>query len=588
VTSKTKNLFRNYLTPVAMGGVVLFFVLGQENLSAQTALRNPRQDSAMNQSLSQDVTRPYGEYNYVPQTGLYKDLSFGDRVDILKEGVRNAGDFMNNINLMTGWSQLNSDGFSSTLVLGAGPFRLPGAMFSYGSAYYGTAAGRLQLRAGPFIVDNIYAAYGILYADISGNYTGKNQLGKNRWGQIVYLSFRASMSIGDSIGISIQPYLYWLPDKGLVGWGLPGPLASFLGYQPNAAALLQVAWNQQIGNWNYTLFDSFNPRIYQFNLWDMLFTSQPSFGNLTPIERVGRYSLGSGAGDITNYNPQTRFGVGNPSTWNGMAGYYNVLGARAVGTHGVNTHSLFYLYRTDYWDSKFRNDMSGLAGGGYIRTGDNIFTTYAGYSFYKSLQPDYKSIMNWAVVGAKLQIDPTTQVYGQVGGYWWTGSNRTSGFLTSLGIMQRLGARTTHYFEVGRRVYTPVTGVYGVQNYVDYRISHLLGSNSTVGLFVGISATKNDGGVSSDMSFKYVGANFTTNISEKTSVFASSGWVYTSTGSGAYVFDSWTHRLGLRHYLGQSIQAQAVYQHQDVSANSNNYSSGFSENFLYIGIAKQF
>lgn len=559
---------------------------GASGLNGQTAVRNPVQSSVGNQSLSQDVTRPFGEYRYMPQSGLYKDVTWGDRVDDLKDGIRNVGGFLNNINLRTGWSQSYSNGVTSTVMGGVGPFSLPGLGIGWGNRYVDNPNGYFQLRAGPILLDNFYVGYGAIYDDIQGNFPGRSSYGADdRWGQIVNLTFRLSMMFGDSIGVSIQPYLYWLPDKGQVGWGVPGPLGGFMGYQPNAMALAQIAWNRQVGNWNFSLYDIFNPRIYQYNLWDILLTSQQNFGNLSPIERVGRYSLGYGAGDLTNYNPQFRAGL-QPSRWDGLAGYYNVVGARAVGTLGPDVKTLLFFYKTDYWNKNFQsaNGMNTIAGGAYIQKGDPNFATYAGYNF-GSADP-YTSFIHWAVAGVNKRVTPGMLVFVQGGYYWNTGVNGgTSGELVSAGFQQMLGQRTSHYFEIGRRVYTPVTGPYSVGNYVDYRISHFLGVRSNISAYAGMSDNRSVT-IGPSLSYKYAGLIFNTNVTQRLSMFASSGWSKTSIGSNSFISDVWTHRFGLRHNLTQNIQSQAYYQYQETRYNTSAYNN--SEHFIYLGVTKRF
>ena len=486
---------------------------------------------------------------------------------------------------MSGWSQSDPSGLSYSVLGWAGPFRLPAGGIYLGSPYLGSNSNYLQIRLGPVVVDNIYLSYGAIYDDIHGAFPGRSQLAPDdRWGQIVSLNFRASFSLGNSIGVSIQPWLYYLPDKGQVGWGVPGPITGFVGYQPNAMALLQIAWNKQVGIWNLTAYDVFNPRIYQYNLWDIFLGSQASFGNLTPYERVGRYSLGYGGGDLTNYNPPTRFGIRGLSSWNGMAGYYNILGGRALASIGANSQGLLYLYRTDYWDPHFNDISAGIAGGAYIKAGDPNLTSYAGYNFY-STQP-YNTTLNWAVVGARKMLGPAFTVYGQAGYYWFMGDNAgPSGSLVSLGLQQQLGPNTTQYLEVGRRAYTPVTGPYGVENYIDYRIMHMLGRRSILSGYVGTSERQLVT-IGDYMNIKYAGLSLTTLLTMRLSAFAFSGWAYTASGVQAYVYDTWTHRFGLRYNLTENIQGQAFYQYQEVHSNSS--AINYSEHFIYIGASKRF
>lgn len=578
-------MLKTHKLVVFLAAVWMFVAFAEVNSSAQRATRYsyPSQSSAQNQTLSQDVTRPFGEYRYVPQQGLYKDAALENAYDDFKDGVRNVSAFLYNLNFVTGWAQSNPDGFSSTLMAGAGPFSLPRLGVSYGSPYY-DSAGSLQFRAGPFMVDNIYLTYGLIYSDLQGSFPGRDLLAPDdRWAQIVTLTFRFSMAIGDSIGISIQPYLYWLPDTGKVGWGVPGPLGGFQGYQPNAMALFQIAYNKQLGNWNMTLFDIFNPRIYQYNPWDVLLSSQAAFGNLTPIDRVGRYYVGYGGGDLTNYNPQIRTGI-NPGNWSGLGGYYNTSGFRAVGDLGDNTKMLFYLTRTDYWDNKFRGLYAGLTGGAYIQKGNPDFSVYGGYSFFT--QQPYQRVLHWAVVGAKKQLGPNITAYVQGGYYWNTGEVKgDQGWLATVGLAQRIGQRTSQYFEIGRRIYTPITGPYGVQDYAEYGFTHMLGVRSSINIYAGQTERYIDTG-DNDMTIKYVGAMYTTLLTMRLSAFASSGWSNVASGPNAYVYDAWTHRFGLRHNLTQNIQSQAFYQYEEARTNTSSYN--YSEHFIYLGVSKRF
>ncbi|MCF7785111.1 MAG: hypothetical protein K9N47_03260 [Prosthecobacter sp.] len=578
-------MLKTHKLVVFLAAVWMFVAFAEVNSSAQTAPRYsyPSQSSAQNQTLSQDVTRPFGEYRYVPQQGLYKDVTLEDSYDDLKEGVRKVGTFFSNLNFITGWSQQNPDGFSSTVMGGMGPFRLPRLGASWGSPYNNSYGG-LQFRAGPVMVDNIYLTYGLLYADLQGAFPGREQLAPDdRWAQIVTLSFRLSMAIGDSIGVSIQPFLYWLPDTGEVGWGVPGPLGGFQAYQPNVMALFQIAYNKQIGNWNYTIFDIFNPLVGQYNLWDVLLSSQASFGNLSPIERVGRYSVGMGGGDLTNYNPDFRAGV-NPTNWTGVKGFYNTFGMRAVGTLGDNTRALIFLNRMDYWSNHFEGLYAGVTGGAYLQKGTPNFNVYGGYSFFTG-EP-FNTVLNWAVVGARKQVGPTIAVYAQGGYYWYTGENKAGeGWLATVGITQRLGQRTSHYVEAGRRVFTPVTGPYGIEDYIEYRLTHMLGNRSSFNVYVGQSE-RNIATVGNSLTVKYAGAMLTTLITMRLSAFASSGWANVASGANAYIYDAWTHRFGLRHNLTQNIQTQAFYQYLEGRTNTNTYN--YSEHFIYFGVSKRF
>jgi hypothetical protein len=540
--------------------------------------------SSANHFIAQDVTRSYGDYRYLPQKGLYKDTTIRDAIEDVGSGISDAGSFINGINRYTSWTQYGSSGdFSWSIPAGIVGIGLPSVGATWGSPYVESNSGYLSFRAGPLLLDNFYAGIGAIYSDINGELPGRDQFPPDdRWMQMVWLSFRTSFAIGDSIGVSIQPFMYWLPATGKVGWGLPGPLGGMMAPQQlGAMSLFQIAWNKQVGNWNLTAYDVFNPLLMPYNIWDSFLTANAAWGDLSPVERAGRYSLGYGAGDLTNYDPQGRFGVGG-GDYDPLRGFYNVAGVRATGRHGYQTQSLFYFDRFDLWDKDFRDVMNTVAGGAYIRTGDASFNTYAGYNFV-SAEP-FNTFLNWAVIGARKQVSHSLGVYAQGGYYWMSGAGKgDQGVLGLAGFQQRLGERTYHLLEAGRRVYRPVSTAPGIEDFVDYRIIHHLGARTTIQAVAGMSERRAQTTIENDYDVKYGGVFINSRVGTRTTVFASSGWERLEMESDNFIWQRWTHRLGLMYTLTQDIQSQCFYQYEDVHGPYN-----YTEHFLYLGVSKRF
>lgn len=551
--------------------------------SAESLFALERIEKHSQHALANDVTRPYGHYEYVPQNGLYKDLLFEDAAEDFGRAFAGLNRGVRNLNEYAGWSSRYFIGdFAIGSRAGLQGIALPGAGFGVGTMHPGHNNG-LHILLGPLLLDNIYAGYGAIYNDINGTYPAFNQWpADDRWAQIVWLTFRVTIALGDSISISLQPMIYWLPENGKAGWGMPGPFFGFFLPQMGPMAAFEATWRKEIGNWKFALFDQFSPFMSQWNIWNIQ-TNAPFFGDLSPIDRVGRYNVGYGA-DLTNYDPLLRLGMRN-SNWDTLAGFYNIAGFRAYGSHGYNTQSMFYFDRIDLWDENFR-DMplaSSIRAGAYLQTGDQFLSTYAGYNFL-SIEP-YNSLFNWAVVGVRKSLSPGLNTYAQAGYYWQSGSvSGDEGLLASVGFQQRISPRTSHWGEVGRRVFAPVRGGTGVENYIEYRISHNLGLRSSLSGFAGISHRNFNTPVENDYNLKYAGVVLNTQVTPRLSALASASLEKVEVEFADMFWDHWTYRSGLMYSLTENIHSHCFYQYEDFNGSPFNY----TEHYIYLGVTKRF
>jgi len=561
--------------------LVVFLTLlaaGRNNLTAQAL-----GDAPSNHALANDVVRPYGNYEYVPQKKVYGDLNIGDVVEDFGRAFSSAGATVRKLNDYAGWSSRNIAGdFSFASRLGIQGMALPGVGLGWGTTHPGHNNG-LSILLGPILLDNIVAGYGAMYNDINGDYAPLNEFPPDdRWAQILWLNFRATMALGDSISISLQPMIYWLPSTGKVGWGLPGPFIGLFQPQFQPLSLFEVAWTKELGNWKLALYDSFSPFLNQWHVLDVQLGSQ-LIGDLSPVDRVGRYQAGYAA-DLTNYDPLQRVGINNAG-WDGLGGFFNMAGFRAYGNHGYHTQSMFYFDRIDFWDKDFRDKLAAasIRGGAYLQTGDQFLTTYTGYNFIGN-EP-FNTFLNWAVAGVRKQISASLRVYTEGGYFWHSGAGSgDKGWLGLVGFQQRLSPRTLHGGEAGRRVFTPIRSVPGEENYMEYRITHDLGLRSTISGFVGVSHRNFQSPIENDYIVKYSGVVLNTRITQRLTALASAGWEEVEFEPNNMIWDRWTERLGLMYTLTENIQSQVFYQHEDVHGKPFNY----TEHYLYIGIAKRF
>ncbi len=551
-----------------------------EAVEPQSSATSSSRDTA--RGLADDVTKSFGSYEYMPQPGIYRDLTLGDVADDFVSVMSAAGASVYNLNRYAGWIARGASGdLSWNLGGGAGNFYPPMVGLNMGYPYTANNQGRLRFVAGPLILDSFYLGYGAIYTDLSGSFPGRQFLPDDGWAQIVWLSFRASFVLGNSIGVSIQPMLYWLPNTNEVGWGLPGPFAGLFMPQPNLGAMAEIRWAKQLGRWRIAAYDSLTPMLSQLNLWTASGWGSYQAGDLSPIDRVGRYGFGFGAGDVTSYDPQARFSS-NPGDWDGLDRFMNLFGVTAYGDHGPALRSNLYFNRFDLYDRDFRGIFSAIQGGAWLRHDRQLSTFYTGYEF-ASGEP-YDRFMHTATVGVQKRFSPYLSGYVQGGAFWVSGDGVDQhGWLGATGFSQRIGEHTWHMVEVGRRAFQPGNQLPGIENFGQYRITHQLGSGSGITGIAGISERRQDFQTENDVVLKYAGILYNLQASDRVSLFASAGWEAGEIEAGPLEYQRWTYRFGASYLLTSSTSLQSFYQYEDVRGTFD-----YTEHFLYLGAAKRF
>ena len=568
---------------------------GQPESGIQMAQRSSENPAA----LGQDVTRPfqgrgpvhYGHYEYVPQRHMYGDYALESVYENFQSVVSGIWEKSYVLDRLASFSTRGTLGnFTLSGSLGLNGLNLPSGGVLWGDTYNTQEDGYLRLAMGPLVLDQFYAGYGALYSDIYGNSPWGELLDPDdRWAHIVWLSFRATMFIGDSFAFSLQPMIYWLPETGEVGWGLPGPLVGIMAPQLASGALLRLAYARDIGNWQITLYDQFSPFIQPYTFWDVATNANLGFfGDLTPVDRVGRHQLGYGGAQTSGYDPTAHFRIGASDRLDGLLGYYNMVGARASGTHGYSLRSLIYLDRFDLWDRNFNRSMGQTIGGAYLRNQLGNITTYAGYNF--AHLDTFDTWVHSAVAGFTTQISPYLIFYGEAGHSWITGGNvKIDGQYTGLvGFQNRLGPGTMQSLEAGRRVNAWMfNAAPRIEDYLEYRFTHQLGARGALSVLAGVSERRTVVLAEDDQEIQYAGAFLNFQVTQRLNSFANVGW---ERGEFKFLnvnnqdYSRWLYRLGLMHMLTQDTQVHCSYQYDDVTGNPFNY----SEHLVYFGITRRF
>ena len=526
----------------------------------------------------------YGEYRYIPQTGAYRGTTIGESMEDFGESFTRFGRSVTELNEYAGWSATNSDGnFSYAFGANLRPMLGGNISGNFGNPYFGVNPNSLALSLGPIIFDQFTLGYGALFTDGSGQVPGVTN--DDGWAQIVWLNTRASVVLGNSISISIQPMIYWLPEEGEVGWGLPAPIAGvFLSQQFSPASLAQIAWSKQVGPWQLSLFDQFSPYISPYSFWDTAFSANsPGWYDLSPIDRVGRYSLGYGSQDPGNfsYNTESRIGARSDG-YRPLYQFYNWAGARAYRDWSAQTQSMFYFDRMDIWDDDFNHSLATISGGGYVQTGNEMTRYWTGYSF-ASTEP-FDDFLHNAVFGASHRFSGYLSGYVQAGYYWYSGNIQDHGYMGQIGINQQLGAYTYHNISAGRRMYHPGLQKPGIEDFMEYRFVQQLGSRSTLMLYSGISERHVEThGPENDVTYKFAGLNLSSQLTARSFAFATVGWESAEYEIDGWETDRWLYRFGLLSQFEHNVQMQCFYQYEDVHGTQN-----YSEHLLYLGMSKSF
>jgi hypothetical protein len=573
--------------------VALSFILNSANLLAIEqkgdndsirALPSQESQRTNRNALSEDVIQPYGNYRYEEQVGLYRDVTMGDLAQDFATSATAVWSSIKSLNTYAGWAMRNSMGDLSWNIgggLGGGPqsgFGFPS------SGYAGSDPNRLSIHLGPLVVDNIYAGYGLIYNDIYGyNFPNRTSYARDDTiGQMVWVSARTSMILGDSIGITVTPMAYWLPNTGRVGWGIPGPFgAMMMGAGMGGQALAQITWAKAIGRWKLALYDQFTPNGAAYNVGQIAGQGSYQLGDLTPIDRVGRYSLGYGAASaIDNYDPTLSSMRGQDPSWN--MSFFNIAGFNAYCAHTETLQSMYYINRFDSWDNDFNKLLATINGGAAVRAGDGSQGVYAVYNF-SSADP-FNIYIHSASVGAYKMLGPAIRVYGEAGYYWISGiPNGPNGAVGLVGLRQQLGESTYHAFEAGRSVFRPGNLTPGIQDYAQYNVGHQLGSRSVIFGYAGLFSRKQDFVIENDLVFKYAGVTFRGGITDRLFCLASALYEAVENESSSFDSNSRIYITGLDYLLSDTIMGNCFYQYQDTRGTQD-----FTEHSLFLGLTKQF
>lgn len=530
--------------------------------------------------LADDVTKPFGIYHYQAQEGIYQNVTAGEVAEDFLSAVLSVGSVVRNLNSYAGWANSNGD-LRWSIGAGAGsgvPIGIAAGL--YGEYYQGQQSNRLDFALGPISIDNIWAGYGLIYNDVNGPTRIESYAEDDKIGDIVWLSARTSLVFGN-FAFSAQPFIYWLPQTGEVGWGMPGPFAAmFGGAALGAQGMAQVVWAKEFGRWRLTAYDMFTPQLPIYNIGQAAgnWGNGVRFGDLTPIDRIGRYGLGVGAGDtVQNFNPSLYSQTGR-NRYRTL--YLNSAGINAYCDHTSTLQSMYYLNRLDMWGGASGDRRTIINGGAAIKASDGSNQAFTGYEF-QSGNP-FDQFFHTAYAGAGKQLGPDLYAYGLGRYIWITGSPGTyQTYGGAIGIRHQLDVNTMQALEAGRGVFNPGNQRLGIEDYILYYIGHQLGPRSRLIGFAGMSNRRQDFVTENDTVVKYCGLRNEWRA-DRTTLFAQAVYQDIEIEPAR----QWTSRIysaGASYLMSETVTSQCFYQYEDTRGTQE-----FTEHSLFIGIAKQF
>ncbi|HYF37549.1 MAG TPA: hypothetical protein VD994_19765, partial [Prosthecobacter sp.] len=450
----------------------------------------------------------------------------------------------------------------------------------------------IGFKFGPFYVDNVYAGAGVMYSDYQGFPPGVRpgqQADADHWGAVVWASARLTTYITDRFAFSLQPFVYWLPLEGEVGWAVGN---AYFGLNPSMSprTVAQVSFRIPLEAWDLTFYDQFDALFLQqsFLSENVIFDARMS--DLSPVDTVGRYRFGGLGSPYIDARGQASFSANDRLFDNDRFFFRNFAGALLAGRLSEDVSMGVTLNRMDLWDSDFDHLTSwNTASVAVVRDGGRAFKPYAMYT--ASTRDDFDIIYQWINVGASFVLAPQVDGYAQVGYLWSTGGEGlrdSDSWLGEVGLRQRLGIYTEHGLRGGRRVTDPEFGARSLADFVTYYFSQSLGPNTTLSFL----AQYSDVDYLGDRflgDYKAYGAALVARhqISRRSSLTAYASFERVEADDARRGWDLWTYRLTYLRSFGETVTGQLLYQYQH-SASSVTIRDDFTEHLLYMGIIKRF
>jgi hypothetical protein len=422
--------------------------------------------------------------------------------------------------------------------------------------------GTSLVKAGPFLLDLVYAGAGFIYSDYSGD-RGFGDGEEDGATAIIELGLRGQLRLGDDLYLTGQAALAYLPFKNRLGFNA----GSGFGGSPNLH--LGFNYERELGSWDVRFYDSFRGGFGFLDLF--LGEGEDAF------DRAGRYSFGISARESRDFSND------DDVTFSNNVGF-------SAGTLFLSDdyYLNFNLNHYDFWQGFGFDDHRRRDNGEVEMAYRGSTLPFSPSAFYEISSSDgFDNHFQRLGLRVKGRLTDYVTYRGEVGYLWGHGERVTrdeSLFWTGT-IYHRLTERTSHSLYFGENiVYDDFTGDEAFSRYLGYRIQHRLSSRCFVsgGAQWSEDEPLQGGGRETTRSLYFAQADY--RLWTHSRIFARAAYERSDT---QIVRDQgrWIGRLGYDHMLAPQVSLLSYYQYENASGTKD---ENFDEHAVGVTLRKYF
>ncbi|MFM2081575.1 MAG: hypothetical protein RL380_266 [Verrucomicrobiota bacterium] len=438
------------------------------------------------------------------------------------------------------------------------------------------AATNAEFQVGRFYYDLTSLSASLLYSDN----VDRSELNA-RGGAISIVSLRglAYIQLLENLRFSANLGFVLLPLRGKFGVAgfMHDSASARLFFSEDEKLRAQIAYDLQLGNWNWLVYDEVRAREALFAERFNLVAGGPFDGE----DRQGRYSFRSPFG----LGSQTRVNETDKRYKDAFVYAQNQVGVTASRMLPTVTKMSVGAYRSDYF--YFGGDDSFLPHSrdvGFVTLRSEReslrFKPYAGYQIYRY---NDRAWDQEARVGAQGPLTENINVSGSVG--WFRGGHINRERMLAHGRIQHdINPHLNHSFSYRRDVTAPEQDL--EESYI-YNVHSILGPYLKADVFIAKSMFEDLDGNNTGTDEWRGGILLTTDTSAKTSfrfgvVYASIKYLNSVQGE----WDRWTGIAEARHHFTDTFEARVSYQYQ--TRKSTLIGDSYDENLAVVTLTKYF
>ena len=388
---------------------------------------------------------------------------------------------------------------------------------------------------------------------------------------IVRLTAAALFQVTDTVRLSVQGTLVWLPFKnkaGVAGFGIDDPWTEF-----DTLPLFQsqLTLDHQIGGWDVEAIDEVRVRQRRFGYALDAFDGE----QFDEQDRAGRYSYRSTS------QSQDR---------NSRSGYYiegrNLVGASAGRLLPTETRLEFGGYHANYWYND--TDETDLP-----NSRDTVYAMLVSQRETMRFKPfiryrawHYDNSAGWSEevrAGVQGPVTENLSLLADGGYYWRTDTDHTT-YLARLGLRHTLNPITYHQLEYHRGVTEPDEEI---ADTVTYRLQHVFRDDLTGQFYASMSKYEDAETGGRTGTARDAALRFTYELAQSITLPLSGAYSDVSNDDPEDDdYHEWIARSELLYRHTATVQTRLIYQYRDRESDTPGQS--YWENLVVLTVFKYF